>query len=288
MSLLIILVITPKVYYRQRACDSHPWRRLPPGESAAYTWEEPMKPKKLSVRVGVGEWIEHRYKKQNRNNASGREKTWIPLFSYHFIQNEEMGHFGSIKTVKLEEIGYTDRLPCPSICDMRQVSLNERVENPLHCHVDTEGATRVLIISDEATDTDTDGKTSVLRHLSNIRKEILDEEKRWAKIEIINRMLASMARNMNPSRSHDVTKCGLDDSICSTPLYSLAENVDANGSENADASDDESVGCQLNAVTDAASIEAELQNIVDYDEGLFITRRNQLLVEVCDAYLLCT
>merc|ERR1712226_1414762 len=40
------------VYFRQRGCQNHPWNSLSPGETLSYTWEEPMKTKKLSVRVG--------------------------------------------------------------------------------------------------------------------------------------------------------------------------------------------------------------------------------------------
>jgi hypothetical protein len=41
------------IYFRQRGCDGHPWNCLPPGESMAYVWEEPMRPRKLTVRVGM-------------------------------------------------------------------------------------------------------------------------------------------------------------------------------------------------------------------------------------------
>ena len=41
------------VYFRQRACDGHPWHCLSPGESMSYLWEEPIKQKKLTIRVGL-------------------------------------------------------------------------------------------------------------------------------------------------------------------------------------------------------------------------------------------
>ena len=40
------------IYFRQRGCEAHAWNSLSPGESVAYSWEEPMKQKKLIVRVG--------------------------------------------------------------------------------------------------------------------------------------------------------------------------------------------------------------------------------------------
>ena len=41
------------IYYRQRGCNGHPWRSLKPGASELYAWEEPIKPRRLSVRVAL-------------------------------------------------------------------------------------------------------------------------------------------------------------------------------------------------------------------------------------------
>ena len=39
------------IYFRQRSCNAHPWISLAPGDSCNYTWEEPLKPDKLLVKV---------------------------------------------------------------------------------------------------------------------------------------------------------------------------------------------------------------------------------------------
>jgi hypothetical protein len=80
------------------------------------------------VRVGICEWIFD--KKPNRPQANKS-----PFFlSFHFIKDEEQGFYGVTKTIKLEEIGYVDRLPCPERTN------GEQTEH-LYCLVDAEGTT---------------------------------------------------------------------------------------------------------------------------------------------------
>ena len=259
------------IYYRQRACDSHPWKCLSPGESAAYTWEEPMKPKKLSVRAGVGEWIDSGLRKRKKHNRNGR-----PIFSFQFIENEEQGHFGAPKTVKLEEIGFSDRLPCPSNYDKGQNAIDNRAESTLHCYVDTEGATRVLIISDEAHGTHTDDETLIRRHLSDIRKDLCEEEKRRAKIEAIKAVFIRTNQDTKPNLSREGFEIGPHHSS----LPPVAEHHNETGDLGSNSHD--SMYSSISK-PDADAIELELQDILDYDEDLFITKRNQVIVEVLEA-----
>lgn len=233
-----------QIYYRQRACDSHPWKCLSPGESAAYSWEEPMKPKKLSVRVGAGEWDEAYFGKDNRSAAGTVEKRQRrQIFSFHFIENEEQGHFGAAKTVKLEEIGYMDTLPCPVKGEGGKIA-TDGLDSGLHCHVDTEGATRVLVVSDEATQSLGGDESLIVRHLTNIKRELREEHKR-------NTMINELSRALVSDTAAESTEF-MDDSITS----SLRTTMD---------------------------LPSKLNEIVDYDEDLFITKRNQVLVEVLEA-----
>lgn len=103
---------------------------LYPGESAPYTWQEPTKPKKLSVRVGNCEGASTNKKEQKGSK--------VPFFSLHFINNEEEGYYGATKTIKMEEIGHIDVLPCP---ENRHKEQTEKV----YCTVDTEGLTSKCI-----------------------------------------------------------------------------------------------------------------------------------------------
>ena len=99
-----------------------------PGESAAYTWQELTKPKKLSIRVGKSEWM------FNSKTADRRNKKKGPVFSFEFIQDEEQGYFGATKTVKLDQIGQINSLLCPE---------NGSQDQPekVFCTVNTEGIT---------------------------------------------------------------------------------------------------------------------------------------------------
>ena len=264
-----------EIYYRQRGCDAHPWQCLPPGESAAYTWEEPLKAKKLSVRVGVGEWIGGELGKHDRmamgDTFEGiKKKSRTPLFSFQFIQNEEQGHFGAIKTVKLEEIGYFDKLPCPA---RGYKGSNDETETSLCCQVDTEGATRVLIVSDEMSKTQVNDDITLLRHnLTNIRREISEEENRRAKIDALHKTV-TLLTDSHPVSPGDASEIPLP-SIGESTTSAVAESTVYRNPKN------DGLLCHL---ADSDAIESELQYYMDYDEGHFITRSNQVVVEVMEA-----
>ena len=83
--------------YRQKGCATHAWKSLSPGESADYTWAEPLKATKLSVRVGMTDDVMNQLKKQNEA-IEGSTKARRPLFEFQFTENEEQGHFGPTKT----------------------------------------------------------------------------------------------------------------------------------------------------------------------------------------------
>ena len=241
-----------QIYYRQKACDAHPWKSLSPGESAAYTWEETLKAKKLSVRVGVGERIDGEFGEQDSvlgGTVEGdKKKRSRPLFSFQFIENEEQGHFGPTRSVRLEEIGSVDRLPCP-----RQGDQNERF---LNCRVDTEGATRVLIISDEVTEAFGSNETLVRCNLANIRKQIAEEEVRRAKLDALHKALLLVSNNRGPAISPKYGRgVDRDFEVSSTSLASIEESgTPANSA-------------QIGPPIDLEAIEPELEHIADHDEG---------------------
>ena len=57
----------------------------------------------------------------------------------------------------------------------------DRLDSGLHCYVDTEGATRVLVVSDEVTQSLGGAEALLGRHLTSIKKELQEENKRKAK-----------------------------------------------------------------------------------------------------------
>lgn len=217
-----------------------------------------MKAKKLSVRVGLGEWIEGELltKQQSmflgntEGTGKGAKNNRRPLFSFQFIENEEQGHFGASKTVKLEEIGYMDRLPCP-------VRGNKGKESSVFCQVETEGSTRVLIVSDECAVNHND-ETLVRCHLSNIRREISEEERRRAKVDSINKAVKQLLEDVDSSIIPK-DRSGLS-SVSSanttSPLSQIDEGIDKANHI-----------VPPHSLVDSEAIESELETLCDYDEG---------------------
>lgn len=231
-----------RIYYRQRSCDSHPWRCLAPGDSATYTWEEPMKAKKLSVRVGIDDWNEDEMNTQDgvakdvidEIDTKCTLRSAMPFLSYRFIKNEEAGYFGTTKIINLDEIGYMDKLPCPSF----------RKERSLMCQVDTEGATRVLIVSDDVIGVQATDETIVRRHLESVRKEISFHEYVRKEIRSLRETMVLLKTPYNEPSINFVR-----DSRIVRPT--IVENV-------------AEIHCsQVNS----EAIEHELHELVDYDEG---------------------
>lgn len=153
-----------------------------------------------------------------------------------------------MKIVKLEEIGYTGTLPEPGAASERRGK-----SSSLQYEVSTEGSTRVLIISgSKDTETHVDDQYTLRRYLTNIRKEILDEENRF---EALNQMLAgfSLLTGDDLLASDVPTKNSKEDKEVDRPLSPI------NGK----------IANSLSHCTpwDQTDLESTLQEIVDYDEG---------------------
>lgn len=217
-----------------------------------------MKAKKLSVRVGVGEIIESELGRQSsvpRMASEGASKKRRPLFTFQFIEDEEQGTFGPTKTVRLEEIGYMDSLPCP-------IRGGQGKERSLHCRVDTEGSTRVLIISDEVTGSLDNNEQLVRYNLANIRKQISDEEERRARIDALNKAFVSLSGNSGlPASPRHGPGVDLDIEDSLTSLSPIDERT-SNPSRS-----------EPGLLLDAEAIDSQLQEIADYDEG----KKDQIL-----------
>ena len=91
--------ITYVKYFRQRGCEAHPWNSLSPGDSVNYTWEEPIKPNMLLVRVG----------NQNNSELSVKHNDRVKTFPFKIIKNEDQGALGRTQEVNLDEIGHKEK-----------------------------------------------------------------------------------------------------------------------------------------------------------------------------------
>lgn len=244
------------IYYRQRGCDGYAWQALLPGESAAYIWEEPMKPMKLSIRAAVEKsTLEHQNPGSKR--AKKYEKTGQKLHSgiFHFVDNEEQGRFGPIRTIKLEEIGFQDELPCPMQNDTDS-------DTNLCCRVDTEGGTRVLVISDINRSRFKTEHSLLSEHLDTLRKRVEDEQEKQNKFQQLKWKLSS-------DNDYDAIQEVNEDFFCNDSIEEAKTEIGP---------------LSPSQIKMFAQIESEANVIAsDYPEGMGISRRNQVFIQVLEA-----
>ena len=192
------------LFFRQRNCEDHDWNILMPGESTSYTWEEPMKSKKLTVRIAVDR---HETPKEVNNDELSTSESdltneensiqMVPedksanavradrlrqILAYQYVDNEERGGFGLPTTVRLEEIGFQSLLPVPSFME----ALNEKMKY-LHCEVDTDGGTRLLIITEFTGESD--DRKMMNQNIESLQKQILNEEERCGALQNLKHVL---------------------------------------------------------------------------------------------------
>jgi hypothetical protein len=269
------------VFFRQRGCDGHPWNYVKPGESLPYTWEEPMKTKKLTVRVAASSQDIFKVDSQNAShhgslsnlhvldlnpeldvNASttdqekrrARTARLRQSLAYQFVDTEERGGFGPSITVRLEEIGYRNFLPAPSNDGAR--SQRKRGDH-LNCEVDTDGGTRLLVVSD---DTGSEDERSMLTsHLETLRKQISYEQERMSNLHSFRYLLSQHADiDVTRARNHG----NIDDSLLpERKLESEEEKEERNNAVEADAK----------------------RFMEDYPEETTITSRHQVVIQVLEA-----
>ena len=260
------------VFFRQRGCDGHPWNHLKPGDTMAYAWEEPMKSKKLTVRVATNTFDIHRLENQldsdddsgseatpqsnqdsergasnEQENRKARAARFRQALSYQYVDTEERGGFGPSVTIRLEEIGYKNLLPVPKR-EPRHKQGGKKKREFLNCEVDTDGGTRLLVISDNTGSDDDRGMLS--KHLDTLRKQIAIEQDRSNELGAMKYLL---------TRS-------FDDGVGRIPEDSRPETK----------SKEEQVRL--------AAVEADAKRAMeDFPEESTITRRHQIVVEVLEA-----
>lgn len=166
--------VASTIYYRQKGCSGHPWQLLKPGQSDVYAWEEPLRPKRLTVRVGTNSALTD---KPGGAAATGDDKkSRLPFFGH--VKDEEDSVFSAPVSVRLEEIGYKELLACPTGAgdDPQSMRLFELT-------VDVAGATRVLMIQDASADGD---ETQLMSHLESLRSLKSEEEYRQSRLKELN------------------------------------------------------------------------------------------------------
>jgi hypothetical protein len=285
------------VYFRQRGCNSYPWNQVKPGESVPYSWEEPLRARKLTVRVGQSA-VRLRKRagganikcntsihgnvedtKQLEGEMGVAEKKNLraerlkQLLSIRCVNDEEQGGLGASKSIKLEVIGFNDTLPCPE--DTNVAGAGSISENYLNCQVDTDGLTRVLIIADKAKE---DERTEMQNHISVLERQIRDEEERKARIL----ELKSLCNGGGPSsvRSGDVF--AVEDHE-ETKLEVPTHSQDEMGTGTQHSSGSAIVPHNPMDSKARTLIKDELEELADFPEDISITRCHQVLVEIIEA-----
>jgi hypothetical protein len=254
------------IYFRQRGCNHHQWNSLPSGDSVDYTWEEPMKPHKLTVRVGI-----------QRPKKPHVVKKFMP---FNLIENEDQAGFGASRTVRLDEIGFTDSLPCPGKIDLdANGSDSDKNKNSdtgysfLHCHISAEGKTKKLVISEHENSTISAELKQLESHLANLTRQIaMEREKNEALLALKclpSHKTQSIAENESVLKSNmNAKKNGLPTVKENEITIDSLDGDGLNGNEKA---------IFLN------NIERAIVEKADYPDGEFITSRHQVLVEVVEA-----
>jgi hypothetical protein len=130
------------IYYRQKNCENYSWQTLQPGQSRSYTWEEPLKPKRLHVRASKAKLS---LDQNNEKISSGRS---VPASkSVRKIRDEEDFTFTSPVSFRLDEIGFTELIHLGSVSKRK-----DQQRAFLKGHVDVERSTRILILQDFSLD----------------------------------------------------------------------------------------------------------------------------------------
>lgn len=168
------------IYFRQRGCSSHPWRSLKPGAYETYTWEEPLKAKRLSLRVAMatsfefvaaGNASEAVQPPSSRSTVEPEREATQPHFNRKSaprkVRDEEDAVFSPSVVIRLEEIGFHEILDLQSTSDTKS--------DTLEMEVGVIGSTRVLVVQDAS---DSGGEETLQRHLDTLRTKVSEEERR--------------------------------------------------------------------------------------------------------------
>ena len=268
---------------RQRGCEGHPWKILLPGMTISYTWEEPMKPRKLSVRVlsttKTRKSLHHAHHHSHHMNImSGKKKK--KLFG---VENEHEGAYGATRTVKLDEIGFSEYLP--SMCK------EEDDTSDLFCRVDADGATRVLTVTVNG-NTDLEKKV-IEEHVDVLEKEMLMLSDDLIKYSRLQKKLEISTRASIVSALEAEMHYKLDDDFDIVDEDERGSNIlrekstarpklligDSSLGGLSSSSRGEGGGISLNEINE--ELLAECEEVCE--ESNFITKTDQLFVEIIEA-----
>jgi hypothetical protein len=173
------------IFYRQKGCSHHDWQSAKPGQSKFYSWEEPMKFKRLTLRVAsetafqfshddptdpVGDEIREAVDNIEREAHKMRRRL-------KKIEDEEDVAFSPSVNVHLEEVGFHGVLPVFT-------SLSKKdPQKYLTLDVDVEGPTRILVVHDSSGDL---MEQRIKLQIEHLKDEVRHEEERLSKLRLVS------------------------------------------------------------------------------------------------------
>ena len=189
------------IYFRQRGCNAHPWRSLKPGASEPYTWEEPLKTKRLSLRVdtvngsevvSVPDVSEECDPPSSRGLIDTERETKSPKQGRKRIidrkvRDEEDAVFSPSVNIRLDEIGFYDVIQLQDSSDM-----SSGFKRALEMEVGVIGATRVLVVQDFSRK---EGEDLLLRHLDTLNIKAAEEERRIGELKTMARAVRQQIKS---------------------------------------------------------------------------------------------
>ena len=189
------------IYFRQRECSHLKWQSLKPGESRRYAWDEPLKPKKLIVRVDSQNVFAH---KGNSSISFQASDASIPL------RSEEDVYYPKVALVPLDEVGYHELL---SLHD--STVKNGNLNLPFCClqfDVDVSRNYRVLVVRDVPS---VESHNQMTLWLGEFNEQLQHEEKRRKDLHQITNCVteSNTALETNNDYNRMIEACNLLDSV---------------------------------------------------------------------------
>lgn len=161
------------VYYRQKNCDQREWQALHPGQSRSYTWEEPLKPKRLHVKAAVGK-ISFQQDDEESSSARLRSTKIHPTGTAKFfrkVRDEEDSTFSPPVSFRLDEIGFEELIHLGNASKRKEMQYAF-----LRGRIDVERSTRILVLRDYSLDETKDDQ--VEHHVEFLNLKLATERER--------------------------------------------------------------------------------------------------------------
>lgn len=213
------------IYYRQRDCSHLKWQSLKPGKSRRYAWDEPLKPKKLVLRVDSQNMFAYGGNSSHDTLVSDNPSR---ISASTRLRSEEDVYFPKSALIPLDEVGYHE------VLSLHDPSMrNENVNIPLsylQFDVDVSRNSRVLVVADVPSE---EGQRQMVQWLDDVNEKLKSETKRHKDLQAFTETNA-VTRTEDASKRF-IEACnvqdhvGHDDAVISACHQIFVEILEATG-----------------------------------------------------------